>query len=141
MGYSERRRQSDAYWRDQEYRMGLTSKDNWEGNEDGFITYLLGISGCKWVEVDGVRSLVTIRGFEYVDDYFADYDDVESFSYNRAVGRKYLDWMLMVRKRYNKLKKSGKIKDVNVKKAERKEREYWVKYYDNNPQFSRPEGY
>ena len=141
MSYSERRKQSDAYWRDQEYRMGLDSKDNWEGNEDGFITYLLSISGCKWVEVDGVRSLVTIRGFEYVDDYFADYDDVESFSYNRAVGRKYLDWMLMVRKRYNKLKKSGKIKDVNVKKAERKEREYWVNYYNNNPQFSRPEGY
>jgi len=141
MSYSERRKQSDAYWKDQEHRMGLDSKDNWEGNEDGFITYLLGISGCKWVEVGGVRSLVTIRGFEYVDDYFADYDDVESFSYNRAVGRKYLDWMLMVRKRYNKLKKSGKIKDVNVKKAERKEREYWVNYYNNNPQFSRPEGY
>jgi hypothetical protein len=141
MSYSERRKQSDAYWKDQNHRMGLDSKDNWEGNEDGFITYLLGISGCKWVEVDGVRSLVTIRGFEYVDDYFADYDDVESFSYNRAVGRKYLDWMLMVRKRYNKLKKSGKIKDVNVKKAERKEHKYWVNYYNNHPQFSRPEGY
>ena len=110
MGYSERHRQSVAYWKDQEYRMGLTAKDNWEGNEDGYIKYLLGLSGCRWRVVNGEKDLVTIRGFEYVDDHFADYDDKDSYSYKHAKGRGYLKWMLKVRDRYNELKKSNQIK-------------------------------
>jgi hypothetical protein len=144
MGYSERQRQSRAYWSDQEYRMGLTPKDDWEGNEDGFINYLLSSNGIKWVEVNGEKSLVTIRGFEYVDDYFVDYDDKDSWSYNLAVGRNYLEWILMVKARYESLKQSKQIKDLTKSqktKAEREEHDYWVRYYDNHPQFSRPAGY
>lgn len=141
MGYSERRRQSEAYWRDQEYRMGLTAKDNWEGNEDGYIKHLLGLSGHRWRVVNGEKDLVEIRGFEFVDENFAEYDNKDSYSYNHAVGRGYLDWMLMVRARYNYLKSSNQIKDIDKAKAEREEHDYWVRYYDQNPQFSRPKGY
>jgi hypothetical protein len=141
MGRSEKQRQSAAYWRDQEYRMGLTPKDRWEGNEDEYIKHLLGLSGSRWRNIDGKKELVEIRGFEFVDDWFADYDDTDSYSYNHAKGRGYFDWMLTVRDRYNKLRQSGKIKDIDKAKAEREEYEYWVRYYDNHPQFSRPEGY
>jgi len=141
MGNFERMRQSEANLRYMEYRMGLTPKDDWEGNEDGYIKYLIGISSCAWRDIDGERQLVDICGFEYADDYFAAYDDKESYSYNHAVGRDYLDWMLMVRVRYNELKKSGKIVDPDKAEVEREDREYWTRYYDEHPQFNRPEGY
>ena len=44
MGYSERQRQTEANLRYEEYRMGLTPKDNWKGNKDGYIKYLIGLS-------------------------------------------------------------------------------------------------
>jgi len=141
MGNFERMRQNAANLRYEEYRMGLTPKDNWEGNEDGYIKHLIGLSSCRWRDIDGERKLVDICGFEYADDHFADYDDKESYSYNHAMGRDYLDWMLMVRVRYNKLKKSGKIVDPDKAEVEREDREYWSRYYDNHPQFNRPEGY
>jgi hypothetical protein len=141
MEYSERRRQSEANLKHMEYRMGLTPKDNWEGNEDGYIKHLIGLSSCRWRDIDGERQLVDICGFEYADDHFADYDDKTSYSYNHAVGRDYLDWMLKVRTRYNELKKSGKIVDLDKAKVEQENREYWTRYYNEHPQFSRPEGY
>jgi len=122
-------------------RQAMTPKDNWEGKEDEYIKHLVGISSVEWKDVDGKRELVPITGFAYADDHFADYDDKTSYGYGHAVGRKYLDWMLMVRKRYEELKKSGKIKDPDKSEVERKDREYWTSYYDNNPQFRRPEGY
>ena len=141
MGYSERRRQEQANSKYMEYRMGLTPKDNWEGNEDGYIKHLINGSGCTWRDIDGERQLVDICGFEYADNYFAAYDDKESYSYNNAMGRDYLDWILMVRERYNELKKSGKIIDPDKDEVEREDREYWSRYYDKHPQFKRPEGY
>jgi hypothetical protein len=141
MGYSERQRQSEAYWRDQEYQMGLTAKDRWEGNEDEYINHLLGLPSYRWRNIDGKKELVTLRGFESVDDHFADYDNPDSYAYGHSKGRGYFNWMLTVRDRYNELRQSGEIKDINKAKAEHEEHEYWVRYYDENPQFSRPKGY
>ena len=109
MGYSERYRQSRECWKEQERRMGLTFRDNWEGNEDEFIAHLIYGSGTAWRVIDGKRQLVTISGFEHADDFFADYTDKDSYSYKHANGRDYLDWMLMVKARYERLKRSKKV--------------------------------
>ena len=129
MGYSERHRQAVACSREEERRMGLTFKDNWEGNEDGFIKHLVNGSGSRWRVIDGEKKLVTIRGFEHADDFFDDYDDKDSYSYKHAKGRDYLDWMLNVKTRYESLKQSKQIKDLTESqkaKAEREEYEYWA---------------
>ena len=124
IGRSAANRAANAANDEYNRRQGMTPKDNWEGNEDGFIKYLMGISTVRWEDVDGKQELVPITGFEYVDDYFDDYDDKTSYAYNHAMGRDFLDWMLMVRERYNDLKKSGKIKNPNKAKAKREDREY-----------------
>jgi len=104
--------------RDQEYSanyrhsQGLTPKDRWKGNEDGYIQYLVGLSSSRWKDVDGERNLVDISGIEYADDFFNDFDDKESYGYNHAKGKGYLNWILNVRERYNELKKSGEIKKM-----------------------------
>jgi hypothetical protein len=126
---------------DQDYQMGLTAKDRWEGNEDEYINHLLGLPSYRWRNIDGKKELATLRGFESVDDHFADYDNPDSYAYGHSKGRGYFDWMLTVRDRYNELRQSGEIKDIDKAKAEREEHEYWVRYYDENPQFNRPKGY
>ena len=107
MGYSERQRQEQANLKYMEYRMGLTPKDNWEGNEDGYINYLLGIDSYEWVN----GKLKTIRGSKSIEKHFYDYLEDDSFScYHQCRAHGYYDWMLKVKERYLELKAQGKLK-------------------------------
>jgi hypothetical protein len=115
-----------------------TPFDNWAGKEDAYIEYLIQCPSYKWVDGE----LKTIRGFESIDKHFYDYLENKDMScYHRAIGRGYRNWMVTVKERYLELRAQGKLKDVDVAEAERKEREYWIQYYNEHPQFNRPKGY
>lgn len=124
--------------RERARRESMTPFDDWGDNIDGYINYLLKKPSYKWVDGD----LKTIRGFESIDKHFYDYLEDDTFSvYHQCRHRGYYDWMVKVKDRYLELRAQGKIQDIDVEEAEREEREYWVRYYDRNPQFKRPEGY
>jgi hypothetical protein len=138
MGYSERARQTEANIRYEEYRESLTPKDIWEGREDDYIDHLIKKPTYEWV--DG--KVETIRGFKAVDIHFYDYLENQDLAvYHQAKQSGWAEWMLGVKNRYLELRAQGKLEDIDVDKAEREEREYWTRYYDEHPQFSRPEGY
>jgi hypothetical protein len=138
MSKSEGDRRAVANERERNYREGLTPKDIWEGREDAYIDHLIKKPTYEWV--DG--NIETIRGFKAVDIHFYTYLEDQSMSvYHQAKGFGWDKWMLKVKNRYLELRAQGKLKDIDIDKAEREEREYWTRYYDEHPQFSRPKGY
>jgi hypothetical protein len=124
--------------RERARRESMTPFDDWGDNIDGYINNLLKKPSYQWVDGE----LKTIRGFKSMDIHFYDHlENTELSCYHKCRHRGYYDWMVTVKDRYLELRSQGKLKDIDVEKAEREEREYWVRYYDNNPQFKRPEGY
>lgn len=123
-------------------REGMTPKDDWGNDFDGYIKELLNTPSYKWVtDQNGNRELKTLRGIEKIEMWFHNHiDDTEHSNYKHANGRGYFNWMVAVRDRYLKLKQAGKITDIDKTKAELEELEYWKNYYDAHPQFRRPEG-
>ena len=111
-GNSENDRREFERSRERDRRESETPKDTWGNDINGYINYLLGLSGVRWGEIDGEEELIDISGVDYADDHFDEYDDKDSYAYKHAKGRGYLDWMFMVRDRYNELKKSGKLKNL-----------------------------
>jgi len=103
----EGQRNSIANERERARRECMTPKDNWEGNEDGYINYLLGINSYEWVN----GNLKTIRGFKSIEKHFHDYLEDDSFScYHQCRAHGYYDWMIKVKERYLELKAQGKLK-------------------------------
>ena len=133
----EGQRNSIANERERFHRECATPKDDWGNNIDGYINHL--IKTPSYENVGG--KINTIRGFKSIEKHFHDYLEDDSFScYHQCRAHGYYDWMVAVKNRYLELRSQNKLKDLDVKKAEREEREYWVRYYNNNPQFRRPEG-
>jgi hypothetical protein len=112
MGRSERARQSEAYWKDQERRMGLTPYDNWAGKEIEYIEYLMQCPSYKWVNGE----LKTMHGYKSIEIHFHDYlEDTELSCYHRAIGHGYRDWMIQVKDLYLQLRAAGKLKKLQKK--------------------------
>ena len=115
-----------------------TPKDNWGGNEKGYIQYLY--DGFSY-DRDKNGKLIKLRGKKAVEKELYDYlDNSDNCVYHQAIYRGYRDWMLKVREIFNKMVENGEFKPVNYKQKEREENEYWSEYYDNDPQFKRPDG-
>jgi hypothetical protein len=115
-----------------------TPKDDWEGNEKGYIKYLA--DGFSY-DRDKDGNLIKLRGEAAVRKELENHlDNPDCYSYNHAKGRGYYDWMLLVREKFEKMVRKDKFKPVDYEKKEQEDREYWKRYYDNHPQFSRPKG-
>jgi hypothetical protein len=113
----------------------MTPLDNWGGKELEYIDYLMRCPSSRWVDIDGERTLITLRGFDSIDSHFDAYNDETSYSYNHAVGRGYFGFEMEVKELYLKLRQSGKLKDIDKAKLEREENEWWELYYEQYPQF------
>jgi hypothetical protein len=115
-----------------------TPKDDWEGNEKSYIKYLA--NGFTY-DRDKDGNLIKLRGEEAVRKHLENHlDNSDCYSYNHAKGRGYYDWMLLVREKFEEMVKNKEFKPVNYKQKELEDKEYWKRYYDAHPQFSRPKG-
>jgi hypothetical protein len=86
----------------------------WGYDIDGYIkNELKAMDGMpRWKDVDGERKLVSMSAVEYLDDHFAALDDPNSLDYKQAKrDSSNWDFEQRVKKRWEELRKSGKIKD------------------------------
>lgn len=92
-------------------------------------------------DTDENGKLIKLRGKEAVKKHLPDYIDNTDFcGYHQAIHRGYRDWMLTVRKQFDKMCKKGQFKPVDYAEKERVETAYWKASYDAHPQFERPAG-
>jgi hypothetical protein len=86
----------------------------WGYNTDGYIkNQLKAMDGMpRWKDVDGEEKLVNQSAVEYLDNHFAALDDPNSLEYKQAKrNNSKWDFEQRVKKRWEELRKSGKIKD------------------------------
>jgi len=123
---SESDRRSVENERERFDRECATPKDDWEGNEEAYIWHLY--NGFTFSR-DKYGNLVKLRGEEAVREDLKDHlDDKECCSYHQAIHQGYRDWMLAVRKKFEKMCKKGKFPPVDYAQKEREENEFWDRY-------------
>lgn len=124
--------------RERFHRECATPRDRWEGREKDYIWHLY--DGFSY-DTDKNGKLIKLRGKEAVEKELSDYlDNTDFCGYHQAIYRGYRDWLLKVRKIFNKMVKKGRFKPVDYAQKEREETAYWKAYYDAHPQFARPHG-
>ena len=115
-----------------------TPKDDWEGNEKGYINYL---SKIPTSSRDKNGNLITLMGEAGIREHLADHlDNKDCCSYHQDKYQGYYKWMKLVRKKFEKMVNRGEFDDFDYKQTEREDIKCWKRYYDNNPQFTRPRG-